>query len=178
MKAIYKMLMINSLMVVAVVTRAQDDQLKSQRGGWAVHVGAGYIYGGSIGLLGERQILISDKFRISPSMASGVERLGTDSTGTKYYYLGFTGGFNLEIGKKHRLIFGPHFTSQSQLNNNLDTKKSWLPSGSLILGYRGMADFGLIWQIYIGDNYIQDAWIDDKKFHHTTQFGLGFGWIF
>ncbi len=158
---------------------AQEDNPQSARGGWAIHIGAGIMYGGNFGILGERQFILKEKFRISPFIASGVAEGGTDSVSNKkYYWFGSALGANFEYGKKHRIIFGPHFVGNNLIGNSIEIKKNALAGASFIIGYKGTANFGLIWLVYIGDIYLQDPYIDSKKYFHSSHMGLGIGYKF
>jgi hypothetical protein len=157
---------------------AQEAPKKSEKGGWAIHMGAGFIYGGNIGLLGERQIHVKGKFRVSPFCAVGWAEGETDSVSHKNSWLGFSTGLTMEYGVKHRLIFGPLFVYQQLLGSSVEVKKNQLPGASFILGYKGTANFGLIWQIYIGDIYTSDPNSNSKKYEHSSHMGLGLGYKF
>ena len=101
------------------IARSQDTLSKSQKDSWAIHLGIGNMYGGNIGVLGERQILLKEKFRISPYAAIGVAEGGTDSISQKkYFWLGYTAGVNFEYGRNNRIIFGPHFIANNLLGNS------------------------------------------------------------
>ena len=157
---------------------AQKENDKSTNDGWAIHLGAGFIYGGNIGLLMEKQILLNEKFRISPFVSAGFAEGGTDSTSKKYYWGGCAAGVTFEYGKKHRIIFGPHFIGNNVIGNSIEVKKNFLAGTSFIIGYKGTAKCGLIWQLYVGDIYLQEALSDSKKYSHSSQMGLGIGYKF
>lgn len=157
---------------------SQDAPKKGVKDGWAIHLGAGFMYGGNIGVLGEKQMLLKEKLRISPFAAIGIAEGGTDSTSHTYYWMGMTVGANMEYGKKHRVIFGPQFELQKVIGNSFEVKKAHLPSVAFIIGYKGTADFGLIWQVYIGDVYIQDYTTDSNTYSHNSHFGIGLGYKF
>ena len=80
--------------------------------------------------------------------------------------------------KKHRFIFGPHLVGSSMMGNSVEIKKDFLAGTALIAGYKGTAKFGLIWQVYIGDVYLQDEFSDSKKYTHRSQLGFGLGYKF
>jgi hypothetical protein len=160
---------------------SQETPTKSVKDGWAIHLGAGIMYGGNLGLLTERQIHLTKKLRFSPFVSAGVGEAGTDSiTSKKYYWFGYAAGANLEYGKKHRVILGPHFAGNSLIGSSDAVKKNFYGGFSLILGYKGTADFGLIWQVYIGDFYsLNDSpFSDNKKYEHRSQVGIGLGYKF
>lgn len=162
------------------ILSAQEEK-KSLKDGWAIHLGAGIMYGGNIGFLTERQILLSEKLRVSPFAAIGVAEGGTDSISRKkYYWFGYSTGANLEYGKKHRIILGPHFEGNNLIGNSDEVKKKFFGGFSFILGYKGTADFGLIWQVYIGDFYSpdDDPFSTNKKYEHRSQVGIGIGYKF
>lgn len=158
---------------------AQDKENKSVKEGLAIHLGAGIMYGGNIGLLIEKQILLNEKLRVSPFAAVGVAEGGTDSiSNKKYYWFGYSAGANLEYGKKHRMIFGPHFVGNNFIGNSDEVKKNFLAGVSFIIGYKGTAGFGLIWQVYVGDIYSQDddPFSNNKTYSHRSHVGLGLGY--
>jgi|694.fasta_scaffold11422_7 hypothetical protein len=172
---------ITAILFFPFIVWSQDTLTKSVKDGLAIHLGAGIIYGGNLGVLVERQILLKGKFRISPFAAVGVAEGGTDSISKKnYYWFGYTAGVNLEYGKKHRIIFGPHFVGNNLIGNSDEVKKNFLAGASFILGYKGTADFGLIWQVYIGDIYSQDddPFSNNKTYSHRSHVGLGLGYKF
>ena len=166
------------LLLLATGCFAQEKPEKSTKFGPAIQLGAGHLYAGNIGLLGEWQIKLKDKIRFTPCLSGGIAEGGTDSTSHSYYWLGFTAGANFEFGNKHRFICGPQYINNTLLLGSVEIKKSNLNAASFILGYKGVADFGLMWTIYIGDLYIQDPYVDDEKFSHTSHLGLGLGYKF
>ena len=158
----------------------KDEESKRVKDGWAILIGAGFMYGGNIGLLTEKQILIKEKLRVSPFVSLGIAEGGNDSIlNTKYFWFGYAVGANLEYGKKHRVIFGPHFVGQNLIGNSVVVKKNFLPAFSFIVGYKGTARFGLIWQVYIGDIYMQnDPLKNNENFSHSNHVGIGIGYKF
>lgn len=169
------------ILLVPAFLFAQDDKPKSIKDGWAMNVGAGIMFGGNIGIQIENQILLKEKFRLSPFVSAGVAEGGTDSiTSKKYYWFGYAVGANLEYGKKHRLILGPHFEGNNLIGNSNEIKKNFFGGFSFIVGYKGTADFGLIWQVYIGDFYSpdDDPFSANKKYEHRSHVGIGVGYKF
>ena len=169
------------LLLVPVFLSAQDEKPKSTKDGWAIHLGAGVMYGGNIGFLTEKQILLKERLRVSPFVSAGVGEGGTDSiTSKKYYWFGYAAGANLEYGKTHRVILGTHFEGNNLIGNSNAIKKNFFGGFSFILGYKGTADFGLIWQVYIGDFYSpdDDPFSANKKYEHRSHVGLGIGYKF
>lgn len=65
---------------IPILLSAQEEENKSTKDGWAIHIGAGFMYGGNIGFLIEKQILFKEKFRISPFSSIGFTEGGTDTT--------------------------------------------------------------------------------------------------
>ena len=151
---------------------------KSEKDGWAIGLGAGYLYSGNIGLLVERQIILQGNWRLSPFASAGWAEGGTDLLRNRYSYIGLAGGVNLEFGTKHRAFIGSHAVVQRQLGRSVEVYRDILPGVSLILGYKGTSNRGLIWQIYIGDIYTQEATNVSKAFDHYSQVGLGLGYKF
>lgn len=154
---------------------------KGSRDGWALYAGAGVMFGGNIGLLAEHQMLLKNKLRISPFVSAGVAEGGTDPvTSKKYNWFGYAAGANLEYGQQHRVYLGTHAEGNSLKGNSANVKKDFFGGVSLILGYKGTANFGLIWQVYIGDFYSPDdnPFSANKKPEHRSQAGIGIGYKF
>ena len=169
------------LILFPFLLSAQEEKNKGIKDGWAIQIGAGIIYGGNIGFLTEKQISLKGKLRVSPLVSVGVAEGGTDSiTSKKNYWLGYAAGANLEYGKKHRIILGTHFEGNNLFGNSAGVKKNKFNGLSFVLGYKGTADFGLIWQVYIGDFYSpdDDPFSANKKYEHRSQAGLGIGYKF
>lgn len=167
-----------AFLLIVNIGRGQDTLAKGIKDGWAMHLGFGVMYGGNIGLLIERQFLLTDHLRISPFGSFGFAEGETDSIGGNYNTLEYAIGANLEYGKKHRVILGPHFVGQNNIGNSVELKKKSQVSVSFIVGYKGTANFGLIWQVYIGDVYLQDPLSDSNKYYHSSHVGLGIGYKF
>lgn len=175
-----KIVVITAVFFFPSLVMGQEIPAKSVKDGWAIYLGAGYMFGGNIGVLGERQILLKEKFRISPFLASGFSEGTEDTALRRFNWFGIAAGVNMEYGKKHRVFVGPHVVLQELLGNSEQVKKNQLSSVSFIVGYKGTADFGLIWQVYIGDVYSQDddPFSTNKTFSHRSQVGLGIGYKF
>ena len=170
------------LFLLPLTLNAQEEKKpKSIKAGWAMNVGAGIMFGGNIGIQIENQILLKEKLRISPFVSVGVAEGGTDSiTSKKYFWFGYAAGANLEYGKKHRIILGPHFEGNNLIGNPNNLKKNFFGGFSFILGYKGTADFGLIWQVYIGNFYSpdDDPFSANTKYEHRSHVGIGVGYKF
>jgi hypothetical protein len=180
-KSIILKFSVTFILLLPIIIKGQEVSTKSQREGWAIHLGAGTMYGGNIGFLTERQILIKEKLRISPFLSIGVGEAGTDSiTAKKHYWLGYAAGANFEYGKKHRIILGPNFEGNSLIGNSDRVRKNFFGGFSFILGYKGTSDFGLIWQVYIGNFYSpdDDPFSANTKYEHRSHAGIGIGYKF
>jgi hypothetical protein len=176
----FSRIFITALLFFPLTLFCQEVPSADKKDGWAIQVGAGYLYSGNVGVLAERQILLKNSFRVSPFASTGFAEGGESAQLKKYYWYGNSAGVNMEYGNKHRMVFGPAFVLQNLIGNAVDAKKTLLTSYSLILGYKGTADFGLIWQVYIGNIYSQD---DDPfsinlDYSHRSQVGLGLGYKF
>lgn len=159
----------------------EEKKAKSTKAGWAMNIGAGVMFGGNIGIQVENQIPLKGKFRFSPFVSAGIGEGGTDvTTSKKYYWFGYSAGANLEYGKKHRVISGPHFVGNNLIGNSDGVKKNFFGGVSFILGYKGSADFGLIWQVYIGDFYSpdDDPFSGNREYEHRSHVGIGVGYKF
>jgi len=159
----------------------QEKSTKSIKDGFAIHLGAGIMYGGNIGFLIEKQIHLKEKVRVSPFLAFGFAEGAAESiSNKKYYWFGISSGVNMEYGKKHRIIFGSHFEVNNLFGNSSEVKKNFFVGVSSILGYRGTNNFGLIWQVYIGDFYSpdDDPFSENIKYENRSQVGIGIGYKF
>lgn len=169
------------MLCVACDTWAQEAPVKSVKAGWALQLGSGILYGGNLGILAENQIKFSNHFRVSPFGSFGIADGGsTPDTDKRQYWFGYAAGVNLEYGKKHRIILGPHFMGNNYLGNELNAQKDFRGGISAIVGYKGTADFGLIWMVYIGNVYAQNDEIfsDDKTYENQSHVGIGLGYKF
>lgn len=167
-----------ALLLISSHVQSQTATSKSKKDGWAIGMGAGYMYAGNMGVLFERQMKLKERWRLSPFASAGWAEGGTDSLKNRYSYIGLASGINLEFGKKHRAFIGSHAVVQRQLGQSVEVYRDILPGVSLILGYKGTSNWGLIWQIYIGDIYTQEATNESKAFDHYSQVGLGLGYKF
>ncbi|MBP7460452.1 MAG: hypothetical protein KBA26_04115 [Candidatus Delongbacteria bacterium] len=159
-----------------VLVRSQEGPSKIMEDGWAIQLGAGFIYGGNLGILGERQILLKENFRLSPCVSLGVAEGGKDSTSIRYAWLGVSIGLMMEYGKKYRIIWGPQIVMNQELGNSVEVKKNRFPCYSFIVGYKRTSDFGLIWQVYIGDVYLPDPLENSWDYAHSSHVGIGIGY--
>lgn len=160
---------------------AQEAPVKSVKPGWALQGGSGILYGGNLGILAENQIKLSSRFRISPFGSFGMADGGNaPDTDIRQYWFGYAAGVNLEFGKKHRIILGPHFMGNNYLGDEPNAKKDFRAGFSTILGYKGTADFGLIWMVYVGNIYAQNDEIfsADKTYENQSHVGIGLGYKF
>lgn len=169
-----------SILFFPCILMSQEMPSASKKDGWAVQLGAGFMYSGNIGILVERQFLLEKKLRVSPFISTGFSEGGEDPQLKKYYWYGNAAGVNVELGGKHRLVLGPHLVFQNLIGNSADAKKNHLTNYSFILGYKGTAGFGLIWQVFIGDVFSQDGdpFSSNLTYSHRSQVGLGLGYKF
>jgi len=171
------------LIIVSVILcgqlYAQNTQDTLKRA-FAVQIGNGITYGG-LGALVEYQMPLRDNFWITPYIGLGGSLGGTDSTTAEYFWLCNTIGVNFEHGKKHRLIIGPQLISCFDVKNKPDTAiiyKKTLIGPSIISGYKGMASFGLMWQVTLGMAFIQNPIVADKKYFFQPHVNIGVGYRF
>lgn len=163
---------------------AQDStDYKYNRKGVAVQIGTGLIYGG-LGPLIEYQMLYKEKIRVTPFFGNGFSIGGppdhSDTIHSEGIWLNSALGFNVELGIKHRLIFGPQLISayySSEMLPQSDDKRFFL-GYSLIAGYKGTAKFGLIWQAYFGLAHMQDPLMDGMNSYLEPNLGFGLGYKF
>lgn len=170
----YAILLI-AVFTVASVSAGSDKST----GGFAAHLGFGSLYGGS-GASVEYQVLLSQRWRLSPFIAAGLT--APIYGGDRIYRFGYCVGVNAEYGRLHRFFFGPSFGSQyldydkDSLDNfsNVNT----VVGPAMVAGYKGTARFGLMWLVFGGVCYI----LNDKHPEHNNgiapAFGLGLGYKF
>lgn len=157
---------------------AGQEARKESNDGLAIQLGAGYAYGGNIGLSAEWQFFLIDRLHLTPFVSFGIAEGGTDSLSHRYYWWGYASGANLEFGKKHRIMLGTHLAGQFVNRETPDVLRSRMQGLSIIAGYKGYAGFGLMWQLYVGDIYIQYPDSEDDDYHHNSRVGLGIGYKF
>lgn len=176
----FSRIFIAALLLFPLTLFGQEVPSAGKKDGWAIQLGAGYLYSGNIGILAERQILLKNNLRVSPFASTGFSDGGEDPQLKKYYWYGTSAGVNLEYGNKHRVVFGPSLVLQNLIGNSVDATKTSLTSYSLILGYKGTANNGLIWQVYLGNVYSQDddPFSGNLDYSNRSQVGLGLGYKF
>ena len=85
------------------------------------------------------------------------------------------------MGRMHRFIFGPQLVGARNISNDPEDaviyKKS-LDGLSFIAGYKGTANFGLMWQVVFGVAYLQNPLMPDDKHFFQPHVGLGMGYKF
>ena len=174
-----KILLIFALIILCGQLHAQSSQ-DTLKKAFAVQVGTGITYGGVGGLV-EYQIPLKDNLWITPYIGLGESLGGTDSTTAEYFWFCNAIGVNFEHGKKHRLIIGPQLISCFDVKNKPDTAiiyKKTLIGPSIIAGYKGMASFGLMWQVALGMAFIQSPLVADKKYFFQPHVNIGVGYRF
>ncbi len=170
------------LLFCRVLVCAQSPQ-KYTKDGFALQAGIGSGYGGN-GLMGEYQFIIPGlKFptRITPVAGVGFSAGGPDSGTSVNYWLNASIGCHMEWGQKHRLFAGPHVHGNFNAGNKpsgAGPYKKFLYSPSFIIGYKGTAAFGLIWQVYTGLAYMQNPLIRASTYFLQPDFGVGIGYKF
>ena len=163
---------------------AQDSTLlKYDKFGFAAQVGTGLLYGG-LGPLFEYQMKYKENMRFTPILGSGFSIGGppdqSDTVHSEGIWLNSAAGFNMEFGRKHRMIFGPQFISayySSEILPDSPDKRMYL-GFSLIAGYKGTNAFGLIWQVYLGLAHIQEPLMTGSNSYLEPNIGLGLGYKF
>jgi hypothetical protein len=161
---------------------AQEDD-RSTKGELAVQIGMGLAYGGGLGVSVEYQIPYSDFFRFTPYLGAGIQMGGTDTSATSHLWFGSVLGINAEYGKRHRIICGPQFLVYRNIHSYSDNGSAveslfWrtLVGVSFIIGYKGVASSGCIWQISLGAACVQDPYRERAVFSINPHFGLGLGY--
>ena len=156
---------------LAAVARGAD---KSD-GGFAVAVGFGNPYGGEAGCAVEYQVLLASQFRLTPFAAAGaVNGLFEDSLA-----IGYNAGVSFEYGRWNRAVASVCFGSLYQDRDSLPKAQTRTMIGpSLFLGSKGVARFGLLWQLWLGCTYIFNPINNpnrtDSDFNQVMGLGLGY----
>jgi hypothetical protein len=114
--------------------------------------------------------------RLTPFAALGVETAVDPSV--KLRRLGYCFGINAEFGKFHRVFIGPNFlTFGLQADSSNANHYRSIIGPSLIVGYKGTARFGLLWQIAAGAGYSFNNQTTSSNFPAPVV-GLGLGYKF
>jgi hypothetical protein len=161
-----------------LLSAQQED--KTTKGGFAIQVGNGVLYGGLGGMV-EYQFPFKDNIRVTPYLGSGFSVGGTDTSCAEYIWHSYAIGVNLEMGRMHRFILGPQIVGSRNISNDPEDAviyKKKLDGLSFIVGYKGTAQFGLMWQVMFGVAYLQDPFLQDDKYFFQPHIGLGMGYKF
>lgn len=159
-----------------------QDTCKFDRKGMEIQIGIGLLYGG-LGVLGGYQFILKEKMRISPIVGYGFSIGGPpdqkDTIHSEGTWLNSAIGFNFEYGQKHRLFFGPQMITANYVSAAMPNSKRLFFGSSIIVGYKGIACFGLMWQIYLGVAHMQSPLMDGKgNAYFAPHIGIGFGYKF
>ncbi len=63
----FSRIFIATLLLFPLTLFCQEVPSAGKKDGWAIQLGAGYLYSGNIGILAERQILLKNNLRVSPA---------------------------------------------------------------------------------------------------------------
>jgi hypothetical protein len=143
-------------------------------GGFAVHIGAGDLYGGAGGATIEYQVLLHPRARFSPFLSGGqVVSVDPEIPASR---IGFCLGVTAEFGGFHRLFAGTGFgTHYIELPYDSANHRQTAMGPSFVMGYKGTARIGILWQIYGGLAYIVNSKRGDTI---VPAFGVGIGYKF
>jgi len=178
-----KQILITVILIFSFSKLPAQDTCKYNKPGLAIQLGAGVLYG-FLGGLVEYQIILKEKVRITPLAGMGFSTGGaypTDTINMEGTWLNYAIGFNIEYGKKHRLIVGPQVIGANYISKerpNESINKRMFVGSSFIVGYKGTASFGLIWQLYVGVAHMQKPLMNDMKYFFEPNVGLGIGYKF
>jgi hypothetical protein len=170
----YALLLI--LLLTAVSAAASADR---SGGGFAVHLGMGSLYGAGDGggAAVEYQVLLRPGMRLSPFVAGG--QVGSNQADAPSHEFGYCIGVNAEYGKFQRIFAGPSFGTQFlEWDHDTTSNVQAVIGPSFVLGYKGTAHFGLLWQVYLGAAYIINYKYSEHKDNPVPVFGLGIGYKF
>jgi hypothetical protein len=143
-----------------------------------IHLGGGFLYGGNIGCMGAIKSIERFGIALLPSLSIGIAEGGKDKTGKNYNWLGTCIGGLLEKGEVHKLFLGAHYFYQHTNSSALILNRKGVAGWSLILGYKLFTKSGFLFEIYIGDIYIQNETINADIYSHQSQVGIGIGYAF
>ena len=166
-----KMIICLLLFFVGSLSAAGTDK---SAGGFAAHIGMGNMYGGAGGVAIEYQQVLSPLIRLSPFISGGqVISVDPDKSASR---IGYCLGVNAEFGKFHRLFVGPNFgTHYIELPYDAANHRQTATGLAMVLGYKGTARIGILWQLYGGLAYIVNSKNGDEV---VPAFGLGIGYKF
>ena len=88
----FSRIFITALLFFPLTLFCQEVPSADKKDGWAIQVGAGYLYSGNVGILAERQILLKNSFRVSPFASTGFAEGGESAQLKKYYWYGNSAG--------------------------------------------------------------------------------------
>jgi len=153
---------------------------KTTTGGFGMQIGSGILHGG-IGILNEYQKAFKENRRLTGIVGIGIQKGGNDQNKADYYWLGYQLGIQMEFGTSRRFITGPQIMSSYNFTNKpkdapINKKMLWGPS--YILGYKGVSDFGIMWQLTMGIVYLQKPYEGSSAFKIEPHIGIGIGYKF
>jgi hypothetical protein len=151
-----------------------------------MEIGMGSTYGAGgdgAGAAIEYQILLRPSLRITPFVGSGV--VGGDQPDIPVHRLAYSIGAYLEYGKYHRIFIGPGFGTQWVHHEYDESEDRYynihtIIGPSFVVGYKGTARFGLLWQLHLGTAYVVNYPEDypGRKDNPVPAFGFGIGYKF
>ena len=168
--------------------RAQE---KTEKSGFAVHMGLGPLFAGT-GFMAEYQFIVSEKIKFDPFIAIGSQAPFTEFPGI---WWGYTSGLNLELGKVFfdqetalNWLVGLNYGSQGvgsdqsfsyhSDSSNLHINKHLLTGCSFITGYRLISRRGFTFQINIGVSYAHNPIGNRENYYFKPTGGFGIGYKF
>lgn len=167
------------LCLYAIELVAQNNPKYLQEG-FATQLGTGVLYGGVGGLI-EYQHVVVAHIRLTPFVGLGISLGGTDTNTYHYYWFNYAMGLTVEVGNKHRLLLGPQIIGSRHMYHTpayAPLCKQKLMGPSFMIGYKGTASFGLIWQLVIGLAYLQNPLLKSEKYTSTPHLDIGLGYKF
>ena len=174
--SIYLILSLTAALSISVSSSYAQNIDKSSKGGFALQAGTGIT---GLGVTAEYQFIVRKNIRMTPYGNIGISAGGTDTTTVMWF--SSVAGFNVEYGQKHRIILGPQclicYNFYTKPSDALVYRKS-LAGPSFIIGYKGTAASGLIWQFSLGAVYLQNPLEADDKYVINPYIGAGLGYKF
>ncbi len=177
-------LLIALILFISPCKLFSQDTCKYNKAGFSFQVGTGMLYGGGVGVLFEYQVILKENIWLTPLAGLGFS-IGSsyppDTVNAEGQWLNCAAGFNLEYGKKHRLIAGPQLIGANYISAERPTesiKKRIFFGYSCIIGYKRTGSSGIIWQLYAGVAHMQDPLMDDTGNYFEPHVGLGVGYKF
>ena len=139
------------------------------------HLGTGYLYGANIGCLVTFTTINHSGLKLSASTAIGFAEGGKDRNGNYFSWIGSAYRLVKEKGKNHKLSLGTHFFFQHTSTRFVNLERYFVSGWSLIRGYKLLCRSGILFEIYLGDIYVQKETATGSFYSQASHVELGVG---